>query len=283
MEKHHDRLADVKCRRKACISTTAMSGSISPAEAVADHRRDRSRRWRRKAARSTGSRPRSLWRAFRDGIPAAAEPAHRQGADPRNAPILASALHVIVIGGGDTGSDCIGTVIRQGALSVTQFEIMPRPPDKENKLLTWPDWPLKMRTSSSHEEGAESDFSVGTRNFSGDDGAVKTLVCARLDANFKEIPDSAFEVRADLVLLAMGFVHRCMRAFRSARLDVRSARQCRGRSDELQDLHPEGFCLRRHAARPIPHRLGDPRGPPSRARRRQVPDGNVVAAALTAV
>ncbi len=86
----------------------------------------------------------------------------RIGKEPihSNAPILASALHVIVIGGGDTGSDCIGTVIRQGALSVTQLEIMPRPPDKENKLLTWPDWPLKMRTSSSQEEGAERDFSI---------------------------------------------------------------------------------------------------------------------------
>ncbi len=123
-----------------------------------------------------------------------------------NAPILASALHVIVIGGGDTGSDCIGTVIRQGALSVTQLEIMPRPPDKENKPLTWPDWPLKMRTSSSQEEGAERDFSVVTKELRGEDGAVKKLVCVRLDANFKEIPDSAFELRADLVLLAMGFV-----------------------------------------------------------------------------
>ncbi|MGH6847290.1 MAG: glutamate synthase subunit beta [Methylocella sp.] len=123
-----------------------------------------------------------------------------------NAPILASALHVIVIGGGDTGSDCIGTVIRQGALSVTQLEIMPRPPDKENKQLTWPDWPLKMRTSSSQEEGAERDFSILTKELRGEDGAVKKLVCVRLDANLKEIPGSAFELRADLVLLAMGFV-----------------------------------------------------------------------------
>ncbi|MCI0599541.1 MAG: glutamate synthase subunit beta [Beijerinckiaceae bacterium] len=123
-----------------------------------------------------------------------------------NEPILASALHVVVIGGGDTGSDCIGTVIRQGALSVTQLEIMPRPPDKENKLLSWPDWPLKMRTSSSQEEGAERDFSVITKWFRGEDGAVKAVVCARLDRNFKEIPNSIFELRADLVLLAMGFV-----------------------------------------------------------------------------
>ncbi len=123
-----------------------------------------------------------------------------------NEPILASALHVIVIGGGDTGSDCIGTAIRQGALSVTQLEIMPRPPDKENKLLTWPDWPMKMRTSSSQEEGAERDFSVLTKELRGENGAVKKLICVRLDANLKEVPDSTFELRADLVLLAMGFV-----------------------------------------------------------------------------
>ncbi|MGH6937236.1 MAG: glutamate synthase subunit beta [Methylocella sp.] len=123
-----------------------------------------------------------------------------------NAPILASGCHVVVIGGGDTGSDCIGTVIRQGALSVTQLEILPRPPDKENKLLTWPDWPLKLRASHAHEEGAERDFSVVTKELRGEDGAVKKLVCVRLDANFKEILDSAFELRADLVLLAMGFV-----------------------------------------------------------------------------
>jgi glutamate synthase (NADPH/NADH) small chain len=123
-----------------------------------------------------------------------------------NMPILASRCHVIVIGGGDTGSDCIGTAIRQGALSVTQLEILPQPPDKENKGLTWPDWPLKMRTSSSQEEGAEREFSVLTKWLRGENGAVKSAVCTRLDTNFKEIPGSDFELRADLVLLAMGFV-----------------------------------------------------------------------------
>ena len=82
-------------------------------------------------------------------------------------PILAEGKHVVVIGGGDTGSDCIGTSIRQGALSVTNFEIMPQPPEQENKLLTWPQWPLKLRTSSSHEEGAERQFSVLTQKFTG--------------------------------------------------------------------------------------------------------------------
>ena len=123
-----------------------------------------------------------------------------------NAPIIANGKHVIVIGGGDTGSDCIGTSIRQGALSVTQIEIMPKPPEKENKLLTWPNWPMKMRTSSSQEEGAERDFAVNTVSFEGEDGKVTALNCVRVDGQFKPIAGSEFQLRADLVLLAMGFV-----------------------------------------------------------------------------
>jgi glutamate synthase (NADPH/NADH) small chain len=123
------------------------------------------------------------------------------------APILAKGKHVVVIGGGDTGSDCIGTSIRQGALSVTQLEIMPAPPEKENKALTWPHWPLKMRTSSSQAEGAVRDFAVMTQKFSGEDGRVKILHGARVDASFKPIEGTEFELPADLVLLAMGFVH----------------------------------------------------------------------------
>jgi glutamate synthase (NADPH/NADH) small chain len=122
-------------------------------------------------------------------------------------PILADGKHVVVIGGGDTGSDCIGTSIRQGAKSVTNFEIMPQPPEHENKLLTWPDWPLKLRTSSSHEEGVERDFAVTTTKFTGENGRVKTLHCARVDEKFKPVPGTKFEIEADLVLLAMGFVH----------------------------------------------------------------------------
>jgi glutamate synthase (NADPH) small chain len=122
-------------------------------------------------------------------------------------PILAAGKHVVVIGGGDTGSDCIGTSIRQGAASVINFEIMTRPPEMENKLLTWPDWPLKLRTSSSHEEGAVREFSVLTQKFSGEDGHVKTLHCVHVDGKLKPIPGSEFELKADLVLLAMGFVH----------------------------------------------------------------------------
>ena len=123
-----------------------------------------------------------------------------------NAPILANGKHVVVIGGGDTGSDCIGTSVRQGALSVTQIEIMPKPPTKENKLLTWPNWPMKMRTSSSQEEGAERDFAVNTVSFEGEDGVVTKLNCVRVDEKFQPIPGTEFSIPADLVLLAMGFV-----------------------------------------------------------------------------
>jgi glutamate synthase (NADPH/NADH) small chain len=133
----------------------------------------------------------------------------RIGREPigEHPPILAGGKHVIVIGGGDTGSDCIGTAIRQGALSVTNLELLPRPPDKENKLVTWPNWPLKMRTSSSHEEGAERDFAVMTQRFGGHHGQVKTLHCVRVDDELKAIAGTEFEIKADLVLLAMGFVH----------------------------------------------------------------------------
>ena len=130
----------------------------------------------------------------------------REPAVGNAAPILASGKHVVVIGGGDTGSDCIGTSVRQGALSVTQLEIMPKPPEKENKLLVWPDWPLKLRTSSSHEEGAERDFAVMTQRLSGENGAVRRLHCVRIDDKMKPAQGTEFELRADLVLLAMGFV-----------------------------------------------------------------------------
>ncbi|HET7852649.1 MAG TPA: glutamate synthase subunit beta, partial [Methyloceanibacter sp.] len=122
-------------------------------------------------------------------------------------PILATAKQVVVIGGGDTGSDCIGTSFRQGAVSVTQLEIMPMPPEKENKALTWPNWPLKLRTSSSQAEGAARDFSVATSRFLGENGEVKELECVRLDAQMKPMPGTEFRLPADLVLLAMGFLH----------------------------------------------------------------------------
>ena len=105
-------------------------------------------------------------------------------------PILATGKKVVVIGGGDTGSDCIGTSIRQGAVSVTNFEIMPQPPAHENKMMTWPDWPLKLRISSSHEEGATREFAVLTQKFSGENGRVKTLHCIHVDAQMKPVPGS---------------------------------------------------------------------------------------------
>ncbi len=128
--------------------------------------------------------------------------------------ILATDKDVVVIGGGDTGSDCVGTSIRQGARSVTQLEILPQPPLHENKLLTWPDWPLKLRTSTSHEEGCERGWAVTTKQFLGQDGQVASMQVARLEWRenngrqvMVEIPDSAFEIKTDLVLLALGFVH----------------------------------------------------------------------------
>lgn len=121
-------------------------------------------------------------------------------------PLLATGKHVVVIGGGDTGSDCIGTSIRQGALSVTQLEIMPAPPEKEDKLLTWPNWPMKMRTSSSQEEGADRQFAVMTQKFEGKDGHIKKLHCVEIDAKFQPIEGTEFTLKADLVLLAMGFL-----------------------------------------------------------------------------
>jgi glutamate synthase (NADPH/NADH) small chain len=121
--------------------------------------------------------------------------------------ILAGDKHVVVIGGGDTGSDCIGTSFRQGAKSVTQLEIMPAPPEHENKGLTWPNWPLKMRTSSSQAEGARREYAVLTQKFSGENGKVDKLHCVQVDDKFKPLPGTEFDLDAQLVLLAMGFVH----------------------------------------------------------------------------
>lgn len=122
--------------------------------------------------------------------------------------IIATDKHVVVIGGGDTGSDCVGTSNRHGALSITQFELMPQPPEQENKSMVWPYWPLKMRTSSSHEEGCDRDWSIATKSFVGENGKVKELIATKVewrDGKMQEIPDSEFILKADLILLAMGF------------------------------------------------------------------------------
>lgn len=121
--------------------------------------------------------------------------------------ISAKGKNVVVIGGGDTGSDCIGTSFRQGAISVTQYEIMPMPPEEPDKGTTWPNWPRKMRTSSSQAEGAVRDWCVSTAKLTGSDGKVDTLHAVRLDEKLREIPGTGFTVKADLVLLAMGFIH----------------------------------------------------------------------------
>jgi glutamate synthase (NADPH/NADH) small chain len=128
--------------------------------------------------------------------------------------IRATGRRVVVIGGGDTGSDCVGTSNRQGAKSVTQFELLPQPPECEHRPLVWPYWPVKLRTSSSHEEGCERDWAVATKRFEGRQGRVEKLVGVRVEwqqgadgqAKMVEVPGSEFDVAADLVLLAMGFL-----------------------------------------------------------------------------
>ncbi len=140
-------------------------------------------------------------------------PQNREVAGGRKNVINAAGRHVVVIGGGDTGSDCVGTSNRQGAASVTQFELLPRPPEQENKPLVWPYWPTKLRTSSSHHEGCSRDWSVATKAFVGGEGKergkLRALKCVRLEwknGKMSEIPGSEFTVKADLVFLAMGFV-----------------------------------------------------------------------------
>ncbi|MBT7443092.1 MAG: glutamate synthase subunit beta [Methylococcales bacterium] len=134
---------------------------------------------------------------------------------PEDIALYAQGKHVVVIGGGDTGSDCIGTSNRQGAVAVTQLEIMPQPPEKEDKSVTWPDWPLKMRTSSSQEEGCDREFAVSTKAFKEENGQLTALTCVKLEWkqesdgrwSMAEIPDSEFDIKADLAFLAMGFIH----------------------------------------------------------------------------
>jgi glutamate synthase (NADPH/NADH) small chain len=139
---------------------------------------------------------------------------HVVAGDAVSGQIVATGRHVVVIGGGDTGSDCVGTSNRQGAASITQFELLPQPPDVENKPLVWPYWPIKLRTSTSHEEGCDRDWAVATKRFEGRDGRVDKLVAARVRwekdgtgaMRMVEVPGSEFEIKADLVLLAMGFL-----------------------------------------------------------------------------
>ncbi len=133
---------------------------------------------------------------------------------PVGGTISAKGKHVVVIGGGDTGSDCIGTSARQGAASIVQIEIMPKPPVRENKAMVWPDWPTKLRNSYAHDEGVERDWSVLTKHAAGENGKVTALDCVRVEwertpdgrMTMKEVSGSEFQMKADLVLLAMGFL-----------------------------------------------------------------------------
>ena len=137
-------------------------------------------------------------------------PQNKEVAGDNKNPISAAGKHVIVIGGGDTGSDCVGTSNRHGAASVTQFEVMPEPPKEEDRPLTWPYWPIKLRTSSSHEEGCQREFAVATKEFIGEHGKVKALRTVELewkDGKPSEVPGSERVLPADLVLFAMGFTN----------------------------------------------------------------------------
>jgi NADPH-dependent glutamate synthase beta subunit-like oxidoreductase len=196
--------------------------------------------------------------------------------------ILATGKHVVVIGGGDTGSDCIGTSIRQGAKSVTNFEIMPQPPEHENKALTWPNWPLKLRISSSHEEGVDRQFAgadaeILRRRRQGEEAALREGRCA-IQAGARQ------RVRGRRRPRAAGDGLRASGAgghAEIARHRVRSARQRESLDRRLQDLGAESVRRRRHAARAVARGVGDPRRPPMRQCDRHLPDGIVDAAALT--
>ncbi len=156
---------------------------------------------------------------------------------------LAKGKHVVVIGGGDTGSDCVGTSNRQGAASVIQFELMPQPPETENRPMTWPYWPAKLRTSSSHEEGCDRDWAVTTKSLQGANGKVEKLVAARVEwikdeatgqMKMQEIEGSEFELKADLVLLAMGFVHPLASVLKSFNVDADARGNVRANTDDYR-------------------------------------------------
>ena len=157
---------------------------------------------------------------------------------------------MVIIGGGDTGSDCVGTSTRQGARSVTQFELLPQPPEQENKPLTWPYWPLKLRTSSSHEEGCERDWAVTTTNFSGSRGKVEKLHAVRVDwfkddkgiMKMREVPGTEFTLPADLVLLAMGYLHPVHQGMiKELRIDLDVRGNVKADTEQYQASNPKVF------------------------------------------
>ena len=192
---------------------------------------------------------------------------------PEAKAITAAGKHVIIIGGGDTGADCLGTVHRQGALSVAQLELLPEPPRDRAADNPWPLWPNIFRTSSAHEEGGDRVYAVATTGFVGDDGGrVRALTRSPASiasstggrVGFEPVPGSEFEMPADLVLLAMGFTGPGEEpaARRSRRAPERSRQRVARRS--LDDQRARRLRRRRHAARPVADRLGDRRRPPGR-------------------
>ena len=200
--------------------------------------------------------------------------------------ITAEGKHVIVIGGGDTGSDCIGTSFRQGAKSVTQLEIMPQPPDKENKALSWPHWPLKLRISSSQAEGAKTEYSISTTGFAGSNGKVSKLLYTRVDQALQADSRQRGRVACRPRAVRHGlFRSGGRRRGRRAGPDGGSARALHGARRQRARLSHQGpkqaVCGRRRPARPKPGRVGYSRGPASRARHRQLPDGPQRPGALT--
>ena len=196
--------------------------------------------------------------------------------------ISAHGKHVIIIGGGDTGADCLGTVHRQGCKSVHQFEIVPRPPDDRAPTNPWPQWSNVFRVSSAHEEGGIREYSINTKRFLGENGRVSAFETVHVELKtsngrleFVEIPGTEQVYPADLVLLAMGFVGpETSGVLEAAR---RRARQGGERQVRHAQAHerPQGLHGRRHDPRPEPDRLGHRRRPARRARDRRVPDGKL--------
>jgi NADPH-dependent glutamate synthase beta subunit-like oxidoreductase len=196
--------------------------------------------------------------------------------------IKATGKHVVVIGGGDTGSDCVGTSNRHGAASVTQFELMPMPPEQENKPLVWPYWPTKLRTSSSHE-GCERDWAVATKRLEGKGGKVEKLIACRVewkDGKMTEVPnrirnESRSGAAGHGLCVAGGNMLEA-----SASIKMHAATPRPAPTAKAATRPAESVCRRRHAPRPVAGGVGDPRRPPVRARGRRVPDGQFRVAAL---
>ena len=196
--------------------------------------------------------------------------------DDGEPPITAKGKKVVIIGGGDTGADCLGTAHRQGAASVHQFEIMPRPPETRAESTPWPTYPLMFRVASAHEEGGERVFSVNTEEFVGSDGRVTALKAHEVEmkaGKFEKVEGSDFELEADLVLLAMGFVGPEQEGLldRSGRR-VHRPRQRRPRR-RFRHHGARRLRRRRHGPRPVADRVGDRRGPRRRGRGGPLPDG----------